>query len=125
MNKSHIQHTVGLIQYKIIEIFQADKSLVDQIKQTSGGCDQYIYATFERIGLRLLSYTTEYNGMPHTGIFTVCRKTFSDLDSQFAGWCQYQCFDTTHFTMLAFVIQILNNRNGKCSRFTCSGLCTT
>ena len=61
MNKSHIQHTVGLIQYKIIEIFQADKSLVDQIKQTSGGCDQYIYATFERIGLRLLSYTTEYN----------------------------------------------------------------
>ena len=41
--KSHIEHTVGLIQYKEFYVLQRDISLVNEVKQTTWRCNKNIY----------------------------------------------------------------------------------
>lgn len=59
MYESHVQHPVRFVQYEEFECFQANETLVDQVLQSSGSCNQYLYSTFQFICLWLLSYTAE------------------------------------------------------------------
>lgn len=101
MYESHVQHPVRFVQYEEFECFQANETLVDQVLQSSGSCNQYLYSTFQFICLWLLSYTAEDDGMSQPGILTVCTEAFSYLYGQLAGRRQNECFDT--FAVIRFI----------------------
>ncbi len=44
MYKSHVKHTVSLIQNKIFYVLQVYISLVHQVQQPAGCCNQYIHS---------------------------------------------------------------------------------
>ena len=125
MDKSHIQHPVGFVQNKIFQCVQADKTLIDQIQQTPGSCDQYVYTPFQCICLWLLPHATENNGMFYVSITPVCRKTFTYLDRQFACRSQDQGFDARFTSPRNPLFDLLDDRDGESCRLTCSGLCAT
>ena len=122
MDKSHIKHTVGLIQYEVSHIIQMDISLIHQIQQTSWSGDQYVDSFMEHIYLRTLVYSSEDNHMTDWRIFGIVGYAFANLQCQFTGRCQYQGFDTLIPVFKG--LQMLNNGNGKCSGLSSSGLRT-
>ena len=69
MDKSHIKHTVSLIQYKILDSVQMYMSLTHQVKQTSWSSDQNINTFTQQINLRALIYTTKDYSMANTSMF--------------------------------------------------------
>ena len=83
MDKSHIKHTVSLIQYKVSHIIQMDISLVHQIQQTSWSGDQYVDSFMEHIYLRTLVYSSEDNPMTDLRIFGIVVYAFANLQCQF------------------------------------------
>ena len=125
MDKTHVEHPVRLIQNEILQCIQADKTLVDQVQQTTGRCNQDIHTPLQCIGLRFLAYATEDNRMPHVRITSVSGKTFADLDCQFARRGQDQGFNTRSAAILALFFYLLDNGNGESGSFTCSGLRAT
>jgi hypothetical protein len=51
MYKAHVQHAIGLIEHKNLDIIQRNKTLVHQIQETSRCGYQDIDALFEGIHL--------------------------------------------------------------------------
>ena len=42
VDKSHVEHPVGFIEYQDFDVVESNGVLAMQIQKTSGGCDQYI-----------------------------------------------------------------------------------
>ena len=88
--KTHVQHPVGLIQYKNMRLSQIDISLLDMIKQTSGRRDQDFGTCTQYIRLRRHIYPAENNRHTQAGIFRILSDIFIDLIGQFARRYEYQ-----------------------------------
>ena len=44
MDKTHIEHTIGLIQYKELDMPDAYMALLHQVEQTARCCDQHFWS---------------------------------------------------------------------------------
>ena len=57
MDEAHIQHAVGFVEDKDLDLIEADESLIHEVQQASWCCDQNIDTTLERDDLGLLADT--------------------------------------------------------------------
>ena len=124
MDKSHIKHTVSLIQYKILDSVQMYMSLTHQVKQTSWSSDQNINTFTQQINLRALIYTTKDYSMANTSMFWIIVNTFTDLQGKLTCGRQYQGFNSLTSGSLFIQLQMLYDRNSKWSRLSGTGLRT-
>ena len=79
MDKSHVEHAVGLIQYEVPYTIQTDISLVHQIQQASRSGNQYVDSFVQHIYLRTLVYSSEDNSMTDLRIFGVVVYALANL----------------------------------------------
>ena len=63
VNKTHVEHSVGFIQNKKLDVTKVYKALIDQIKQSAWSCHQNINAPFETFGLCMLGNATKNHKM--------------------------------------------------------------
>ena len=89
MDKTHVQHPVRFIQYKVLDMLKVDMALVYKIEQPARRSYKDVHTFPQSLYLRMLRYPTEDNGMPHAGKFTISGKTIVDLDSQLTRRCKY------------------------------------
>lgn len=82
MNKSHIQHSVRLVQDKGIEMLQADKPLTEQIQETPGRRDEDIHTSLEGAHLRMLTDTSKDHRRADIRKLAVGGKTLANLQRQ-------------------------------------------
>ena len=99
MDKTHVQHLICLVQYKIVNVFQADESLLHQIQQTAWSCYQNINTSFQFFSLFSLLDTSKNNRVFKVRILSVFGKIVVYLNGEFSGRSHYQGFD---FSRAAF-----------------------
>ena len=89
VEKTHVQHAVGLIQNKMLQMFKVDVARLQQRHESSGRGANNVYALLERMFLCAPGHAvvTAVNGnrthrteIPHAVYLLV------DLQDQFAGW---------------------------------------
>jgi len=120
--KAHIQHTISLIEYKVLNIVQRNKTLLHQIEQTAW-CSYYnIYPTPDCLYLAMLRNTSKKNEVTHLQIFAISLNTFSNLYSEFTGRCENKSTNPSLSLLQLLLMHQLQNRNGECCCFTSSGL---
>ena len=125
MDKSHVEHTVGLIKNKVANIVEADKALRHQVEQTSGSSRQDVRPGTKFIGLRLLFHSAEDNRVAQGRIACIVRQRFINLNRQLPGWSQDKRTDATRGT---FALghrggkQLLDDGYGESGGFAGSGL---
>ena len=106
MNKSHVQHSVGFIKYKNLQVIQVHITLVNEVKKPSGCCNQHICSVAQGKGLCMLGNATKNYFLPDICIAAIIFKTFVDLYSQFTGRCQDQGTDMTiSFRIMFFLVK--------------------
>src|SRR6185312_7987321 len=83
VDKTHVEHPVGLVQYKVPDLAEVDISLVDEVEQPSGCRDQYTHVVPQRLHLGVLRHSPEYHRVPDAAESAIGCKTFIYLDGQF------------------------------------------
>ena len=84
MDKAHIQHPVGFVQYKDTNVVQLDISLADQIVQTARRGDQNLRIPPQLRYLPILAYTPENHTGTKRQVLPVQLKVFLYLYRQLA-----------------------------------------
>ncbi len=123
MNKSHIEHSVCLIQHEMADGMQADVTLVNKVEQTARCGNQDVYAVLQRTYLCMLFHSAIDHAMPDAGVSGVLPKTVVDLDGQFTGRRKDQSFDLSSFSMAFILIELLNDGECKGGGLSGAGLC--
>ena len=121
MDEAHVEHPVCFVEDEVFDIAEADELLVDEVKQTAGGCYQYIGAALETVYLWLLGYAAEDDQVLYAGISAVGGKGVGDLYGKFTGWGKHQRADGAVSSVLGFggdagcvFAQQLKNGKGEC-----------
>ena len=86
MDKAHIEHAVGLIQYEEVQCFERYVTLGYQVQQAPRGGNQYLYTIAQRVRLRFLTHSAKDDSVLQSGVFAICLKTFTNLNGQLPGW---------------------------------------
>ncbi|CRY21994.1 Uncharacterised protein [Yersinia enterocolitica] len=124
VNKAHIQHTVGFVQYQNFNFGQINSVLMFQIQQTARGGDQNINTTTQFHHLWVNTNATKYHQRTQLQVFAVTLDVFVNLRSQFASRRQNQrAHRATAFNRLLVLTQQLQQWQGETSGFTGTGLC--
>lgn len=147
-DESHVEHSVGFVQYEMRQAFESHFVLSDQVEQPARGRDQNIHALAQLFCLGMLFHPAEYRRMPQSRVFAVVGKTVVDLQGEFPRGRQNQCPDGavlffsvrpaspvaagparfiggSRFSsnvLFVFFQQVLQDRDGECRRFTRSCL---
>ncbi|MNV38024.1 hypothetical protein D3C71_1295620 [compost metagenome] len=123
MDKAHIQHAVGFVQHQNFNFGQVNGALVFQIQQATRCCHQNVDAAAQFHHLRVDAHTTKYHQRTQAQIFAVGFDVFADLRCQLTGWRQDQrAYRTAAFDRMVMLTQQLQQRQGKASGFTGTGL---
>ncbi len=126
MDKSHIEHTVSLIENRKGHVVEGNVSLVHQVKQSARCGHEDINALFQSIYLAPLLNTPENHGVSDSRELAVSRETLSDLDRQFTRGSHHQRPDLPHMVVfLPLAVQMLKDGNGKGCRLSRTRLGTT
>ncbi len=120
MDESHVQHLICLIEHKVRQKPQVNKALLMQIQESTWSSDQIVYTLFQLIHLWVLTYTAKNHGSSNP-VPWLYRLAFSPPGVQAHGWESRQGLDFSCFEGFSLK-QMLNNRNGKGSCFSRTGL---
>ena len=90
VDKAHIQHTVGFIEYHYFNFAQVDVFLFDMIQQTADGSDDDFAAGAQIGGLLIHIDTAKQHRMAQRQVFNITLYVLIDLVGQFAGGREHQ-----------------------------------
>ena len=85
MHKAHIQHTVGFVQHKDLQIRQVDKALPDQVVQSARAGHKDVHALFQGLHLRGLAHAAKDHGAAQFQVLAVGVKALADLQGKLPG----------------------------------------
>ena len=85
MHKAHVQHPVGLVQHKDLEVRQVDMALSDEVVQTARAGNEDVHALSDGLHLRGLAHAAEDDGAAQFEVLAVGVKALADLESQLTG----------------------------------------
>ncbi len=132
VDKSHIKHTVCLIEDEYLYISKCEVSLSHEIKKPSWRRDNYIDAISKCRDLCSLSDSSEYDTWSEMSMSSIREKTLTNLDCELTSRCDYERTDS--FSNLIFPIRSyfwcnllwksLDDRYSKCCCLSSSCLCT-
>ena len=123
MNKTHIQHTVCLIEGEDFDVGEVKVFLVHKVQQTAGSGHNNINSTLQGLDLRALTDTTEDDSMREvTKVLAVCVNTLSNLGCKLTSRGNDKSSDDTFRTLSILRLKVLKKGKGKGSGLTCSGL---
>ena len=125
VNETHVQHTVRFIQYKVLDLVEANEPLLHEVQQTTGCGDQDVDAFSQCLFLRNLRNAAKDHRMTQSEVLTIRFKAFTDLQSQFTRWREHQCMYVGILCRMILGVQQLEDRQGESCRFTGSGLRAT
>ena len=86
MNKAHVEHAVGFVQYQNFDVIQLHRVLVFQIQQTARRCHQHVHAAAQLHHLRVDADPAEHHQRANVEIAAV----LTNLRGQLAGWGEDQ-----------------------------------
>src|SRR5574344_697225 len=112
MDESHVEHAVGFVENEMFDVIQMDKPLVDKVEQTNGSSNKHFGATLELLDLRVLVNAAQNDRLALCRMLRIIGKALVNLDSQFAGRCQYQCLYLVLFFLCCFVGKDLYDGGG-------------
>src|SRR5690606_28248140 len=102
------------------QIFEGNNSLANKIQQAAGSGNQNVHTFFQSSFLSALFYSAKDDQVFQFQVSAISVETFFNLDGEFAGGRQYQCFDVRVAQILFG--KILEDGNGKSCRFSGSRL---
>ena len=124
VDKAHIKHVVGFVQYKIFDAVERNIALSDQIKQTTGSGDQNIDAPLNFAHLCVLFDPSKDDRVAEIGMFSVAGKTVVNLNGQFPGRGDDEGLDMAFFVLTTrTILHSVQDRKSEGGRFTGTGLC--
>lgn len=84
VDESHVEHAIGFVKDKHLNLIEANELLTDQIQQATGRGDHDIDAAAQCVGLPVLTHPAEDGRDPDVDVASVCIKTLGDLQREFA-----------------------------------------
>ena len=103
VNKAHVEHAVGFVQYQNFDVIQLHRVLVFQIQQTARRCHQYVHAAAQLHHLRVDADTAEHHQRANVEIAAVVTHVLTNLRGQLAGWGEDQRTNRT----TAFCVRLI------------------
>ena len=97
VDKAHIQHPVGFVQNKDLNVGKVQQPLPHQVVQAARAGNEDVHALFQGCDLRSLTHTAKDDGAAQGQILAVGFKALADLQSQLPGRGQDQGADGTLF----------------------------
>ena len=97
VDKAHIQHPVGFVQNKDLNVGEVQQPLPHQVVQAARAGNEDVHALFQGCDLRSLTHTAKDDGAAQGQILAVGFKALADLQSQLPGRSQDQGADGTLF----------------------------
>ena len=97
VDKAHIQHPVGFVQNKDLNVGKVQQPLPHQVVQAARAGNEDVHALFQGCDLRSLTHTAKDDGAAQGQILAVGFKALADLQSQLPGRGQDQGADSTLF----------------------------
>ncbi|MPM34526.1 hypothetical protein SDC9_81112 [bioreactor metagenome] len=102
MEHPHIQHHIGFVQDKEIDLVQFDVTLSDQVQQSAWRRHKDIRSAFQRGCLRILRNTAKNDLDLQWKVFCVNLEAFPDLQGKLTGRGKDQGFDITFSSCSCF-----------------------
>ena len=131
INESHVEHSVRFVKDERFDLRQIDVTLVDEVEQASGSCDQDVDAVAKRVDLSALLHATVDHGMAKFEVAPVGLEAFVDLHREFSRGAEDQCSRGATSTCLAWHLvffirccELMQNRQRKRTRLAGAGLGT-
>ncbi len=119
MDEAHVQHAVGLVQHKDLQLTDVDEALVVEIFQSAGSCNQNIAAGLQGFHLWVLPHAAKNDRTFEGEICPVSLHALLNLDGQFTGGGEDQSADGR--AGFALRRKALKNGGRKGAGFTGSG----
>ena len=125
MEKTHVEHAVGLIQHEHLHGREVEFALLLQVEQTARRCHQNIDAFSNAGNLGVHADTTKNDGGSQLQVFTVGADRFFNLRGKFTGGGEHQ---GAHTVDAKFVLgaathgELVQHGQGKGCGFACAGL---
>ena len=82
--EAHVEHPIGLVQDEDLDVAEVRDPALHQVEQTTGGCDEHVDPTLERLGLRLVAHAAVHDGHPVLGVLGHLEGDLLDLAGEFA-----------------------------------------
>ena len=90
-DETHVQHAVSFVKHQRLDPIKMQQALLDQVKQTSGRCNNDVDAATDRIGLRPMADAAEDRHMTEAYILAVGRKALGDLHGKLTRGRKNEC----------------------------------
>src|SRR6266404_1839192 len=98
--KTHVEHSIGLVEHEKLDARKVGYSLVHQIDQPPRcGYDKIDPGT-QRLDLRTLTHAAENRGHPQRNVFRVSASVLLDLHHQLTSRRDHQCAWTASLTVV-------------------------
>ena len=117
INKAHIQHFVGLVQYQEFDMVQTDSAAVDMVNQASRSADNNLHIVAQRTNLAFNRLAAVNRQRTHAAGAADFANLFRNLNSQLTGRSHNQRLDMLE------VGNCLHQRNTEGSGLAGTGLC--
>jgi hypothetical protein len=88
--KSHVGHSIRLVEDHDLDLAQIDRSLRDEVFETARGCDQDVDTTLESFLLRVVCNAPMDNRGAETHDVSQWGKVSFDLRGELSGWGEDQ-----------------------------------
>ncbi len=90
MDKAHIQHAIGLIQYQDLDLGEIQRALTGMVQQSTRCGHQNIHPLAQALDLRVDAHAAENDTGAHGQMATIGGHALAHLGRQFPRWGEYQ-----------------------------------
>ncbi len=133
MDKSHIEHSICLIEDKYFYVSKCEVSLGHEVEEATWCSNDDIDSITKRRDLCSLSDSSEYDAWSEMCMSTVCKETLTDLDSEFTSRCDDERTDSLSYLIFPIrsdfwcdlLRKSLDDRYRKSCSLSSTCLCTT
>ena len=123
--KAHIEHAICFVQYKVFQLVQPESILVHQVQQPPGRRNDNMRATLHRFDLPYFGDTSIDQRMPQKEMGSISCEAIANLNDQLPGRSEDQCFGKAWYGLAILLSQAMENWQGECRGFACTGLCAS
>jgi hypothetical protein len=88
--ETHVQHTISLVENKVLDVAQRDTASLDQVDKTTWSGNEKITATLDLTKLRTNVCTTIDDAWSNPGSVCELARLVEDLRDKFTCWCKDQ-----------------------------------
>ncbi len=122
MDKTHVQHAIGLIQHQDFHFGQIERFLTNMIEQPPRRCHQDIDTVAQGLNLRPDIDAAENYGGAQRQVPAVSGDAFADLGRQLTGGSKHQSAHRARATGRRTGVQALQQRQGEAGGLAGAGL---